>query len=88
MDRSTVAGFSFGLVAGALIGGAMALLYAPRSGKGTQEMLKGKAMEARQGALDVAGDARDVATGTVDRVVKAAAEANRKGEAVVRAVQN
>ncbi len=87
MDRTTFAGFSLGLVAGALIGGAIALLYAPESGKETQAMLKRKAMEARQGAIDVADDVRDFATETADKVVKAAAEANRKGEAVVRAIK-
>ncbi len=87
MDRTTCAGFSIGLVAGALIGGAIALLYAPKSGKDTQEMLKRKAMETREAALDLADAARDFATETADKVIKAAAEANRKGEAVVRAIK-
>jgi|WetSurMetagenome_2_1015567.scaffolds.fasta_scaffold945264_2 gas vesicle protein len=40
--------FFIGLLAGAAVGGAVALLIAPRSGKETREMIRGKAMETQQ----------------------------------------
>lgn len=81
MNRDNVAGFGIGILAGAAIGGVIALLYAPRSGKETRELLKSKAVET-------AGNVRDFATDTADRVKFVAAEAGRKGEAVVHAVKN
>ncbi len=80
MERKTLAGFGIGLVAGVVIGGAITLLYAPKSGKETRELLKSKAVET-------AGHVRDFATETVDRVKFAAAEAGRKGEAAVHALK-
>jgi gas vesicle protein len=50
-SRSGMSGmgmFFFGLLAGAAVGGAVALLLAPRSGKETREMIRGKAMETQQ----------------------------------------
>jgi gas vesicle protein len=50
-SRSVMSGmgmFFIGLLAGAAVGGAVALLVAPRSGKETREMIRGKAMETQQ----------------------------------------
>ncbi len=46
--RAGVGMFFFGLLAGAVVGGIAALLLAPRSGKETREMIRGKAMETQQ----------------------------------------
>ena len=74
MNKDHAIGFGIGLLAGAVIGGAIALLYAPKSGKETREMLKSKAMETRDGALEFADQVRDSATEKADKV-KAAAHA-------------
>ena len=74
MNKDHAIGFGIGLLAGAVIGGVIALLYAPKSGKETREMLKSKAMETRDGALEFADQVRDSATEKADKV-KAAAHA-------------
>ncbi len=81
MNKDNMAGFGIGILAGAAIGGVIALLYAPRSGKETRELLKSKAVET-------AGNVRDFATDAVDKVKFVASEAGRKGEAVIHAAKN
>ncbi len=72
--RRTLAVFGIGLLAGAVIGGVVALLYTPKSGKETRELLKNKAMKMRGGATSVAGHVRDFAIHTPVKV-KAAVSA-------------
>ena len=74
MDKKTLVSFGIGLVAGAVIGGAVALLYAPKSGKETRELLKSKAEETRDGALDFADQVRVFAAEYAAKV-KAAGDA-------------
>jgi gas vesicle protein len=45
MDRDQTVSFGIGLLAGALIGGVVALLFAPQSGKETREKIKEKSAE-------------------------------------------
>ena len=45
MNKDHAVGFGIGLLSGALIGGIIALLYAPKSGKDTRQMIKDKATE-------------------------------------------
>lgn len=87
MNRTTFAGYGIAFLAGAVIGGVVALLYAPKSGKETRQMLRNAAVDVREGALDVVDDVRDFATSTADQVIKVANEASRKGEAVVHAIK-
>ena len=42
MNKDHAIGFGVGLLAGAVIGGVIALLYAPRSGKETRQLIKDK----------------------------------------------
>ncbi|MBI3910963.1 MAG: YtxH domain-containing protein [Armatimonadetes bacterium] len=76
--------FILGVVAGSAIGAVVALVYAPRAGEQTREMLKGKAEEAkakatqladqaRERADEVAGEVRTRAASTAE-VVKSRAE--------------
>ena len=44
----SLSSFMAGLLAGAAVGGALALLYAPQSGKETREKLKGKFMDLEE----------------------------------------
>ena len=45
MNKDHAIGFGIGLLSGALIGGVIALLYAPQTGKETRQMIKDKATE-------------------------------------------
>jgi gas vesicle protein len=45
MNRDHCIGFGIGLLSGAAIGGIIALLYAPRSGKETRKLIGDKANE-------------------------------------------
>jgi len=42
MNKDSAIGFGVGLLTGAVIGGVMALLFAPQSGKETRQMIKDK----------------------------------------------
>jgi gas vesicle protein len=42
MNKDHCIGFGVGLLAGVVIGGVIALLYAPRSGKETRQLIKDK----------------------------------------------
>ena len=80
--------FGIGLLTGAIIGGAIALLYAPRSGKETREMLKSKAIETRDMAVEIADHVKGFATETVEKVREGASQANRKVQAVQEALRS
>jgi len=45
MESENLKAFCIGLVAGLVIGGAVALLYAPKTGKETRKLIKDKATE-------------------------------------------
>lgn len=85
MDKTTFAGFSITLIAGAIIGGVIALLYAPQSGKETRDMMMKKAKATGQAAIDGAEDVKKLATDTADKVVKAAKDSSG---AVVHAIKS
>jgi len=65
---------TIGFVTGALIGGIVGLLYAPKAGKETREFLKSKAEYTKEEALVLAEHAKQVALEKA-RQAKAAAEA-------------
>lgn len=81
MNANNTIGFGIGLLAGAIIGGAVALLYAPSSGKDTRRFIKKKAEEAVDIVKEEAGD-------VVGTIKDAASEASRKGQAAVKALKN
>ena len=43
MESDRACGFGMGLLVGAVIGGVVALLYAPKTGKETRQLIKDKA---------------------------------------------
>jgi gas vesicle protein len=45
MESENLTAFGIGLLAGLVIGGAVALLYAPKTGKETRKLIKDKATE-------------------------------------------
>ena len=81
MNKDHAIGFGVGLLAGAVIGGVVALLYAPKTGKETRQLIKDK-------ATDVVDAVKDKTSGVIDAVKDAASEANRKGQAAVHALKN
>ena len=68
-----------GLLVGAVIGGVAGMLYAPRPGKDTRQMLKNRAEETLEDALAAAEHARDQAAEQVKKA-KAAVAAKRESE--------
>jgi len=73
-------GFGMSLLAGAAIAGAVALLYAPKSGKDTRQLIKDK-------ASSVAGAVKEKASRAFHVVQKAASEAGSKGYAVADVIK-
>ena len=81
MNKDHAVGFGIGLLTGAVIGGVIALLYAPQSGKETRAMLKDKATRVVDTVMEKTGE-------IVDATEEAASEASRKGHAAVRALKS
>jgi gas vesicle protein len=50
MDKKDLSELGIGFLAGALVGGIIALLYAPQKGSETRGMIKDKAVEVRDNA--------------------------------------
>jgi gas vesicle protein len=72
MNKDHAIGFGIGLLTGAVIGGVVALLYAPKTGKETRQMIKDKAssvVDAVRGkSADVVDEVKDKATGVVNAI--------------------
>jgi gas vesicle protein len=62
MNKDHAVGFGIGLLSGVIIGGIIALLFAPQSGKETRQMIKNKAtgmMDAIKGKAEEANEIVD-----------------------------
>jgi len=81
MESENLKAFCIGLLAGAVIGGAVALLYAPKTGKETRKLIKDKATE-------VVDTVKEKTGGVIDVVKEAASESSRKGKAAVEALKS
>jgi len=76
-----------GLLAGLLIGGVVALLYAPKSGRETRRLLMDKAEETRHEAEQIVDKAKDFAVEEVQKVkVQAVAAAAKQKDFAVEEV--
>jgi gas vesicle protein len=64
MNKDHAMGFGVGLLTGVVIGGVIALLFAPQSGKETRQMIKDKAA----GVADAIKGKATEATAVVDAV--------------------
>jgi gas vesicle protein len=78
MDNKMV---TMGFLTGAIIGGVVGLLYAPKSGKETREFLKTKAEHTKQEAYILAEHAKEVAIEKARKAKAAAAAAHEEVEA-------
>jgi len=69
MNKDHAIGFGIGLLTGAVIGGVIALLYAPKTGKETRQMIKDKAssvVDAVRGkTTEVADEVKEKTTAVV-----------------------
>lgn len=77
MDNKTL---GMGFLAGALVGAAVGVLYAPRPGKETRGIIKTKVEHTAEEALHAAEYARDLAAERLDRAKAAVAEAKKRAE--------
>lgn len=59
MNREASTGFFSGLLVGAAIGAAIALLYAPQPGAETRRMVKEKALEVKEKAAKAASKIKE-----------------------------
>jgi gas vesicle protein len=75
-ESSRVGGYLAAFAIGALVGTGVALLYAPRSGKETRELLAKKGRELKGKATDAIEDARDFIEGKKAEIA-AAVEAGK-----------
>ena len=66
MNRGTSSGFFSGLLMGAVIGAAVALLYAPQSGTETRRMVKEKVLEVKEKTAKAANKIKE----SVSSVIK------------------
>ena len=81
MNKDNAIGLVIGLLAGAAAGGVIALLYAPRSGKESRQLISEKAGEVTEILKEKAED-------VIDTVKEASYEAKRKGNAAVHAIKS
>jgi gas vesicle protein len=72
---------------GAMVGGGIALLTAPKSGKRTREQLKGMARDAKEKAEDYYDDMKDKAAEATEKVQDYYQEARRTVESAVDAAK-
>ena len=84
MNNDHAIGFGIGLLTGAVIGGVIALLYAPKTGKETRQLIKDKVAEVTEVVDAVKGKTTEV----VDAVKESASEVSRKGQAAVKAIKS
>lgn len=73
------AGFGYGFLAGAVIGLAVGILYAPKSGRETRMLLREKASEEWEKAGEVVGEVREKAGEVVERMKEKVAEVRGRG---------
>jgi gas vesicle protein len=81
MNKDHAIGFGVGLLTGVVIGGVIALLYAPKTGKETRQLIKDKVT----GVVDAF---KEKTSGVVDTVKEEASEASQKGQAAVKALKS
>jgi gas vesicle protein len=74
-------------VTGAVIGAAVAVLYAPKSGKDTREFIGGKAQQSKDAVLGAGKDVAEVSKEMFERgrkLVEDAAELFERGRKLVK----
>ncbi|HXW77436.1 MAG TPA: YtxH domain-containing protein [Candidatus Eremiobacteraceae bacterium] len=65
-NRDSGLGFFSGLIIGGLVGAFFAIVLAPQSGEETRDLIRGRAHEAKNRAIDLAYDLKDRAATMAD----------------------
>ncbi len=65
-NRKEGLGFLFGLLVGSVVGASIAIILAPQSGEKTREILKDKALDYKELALDFASDLKEDCDDLID----------------------
>jgi gas vesicle protein len=81
MNKDNAIGFGIGFLSGAVVGGVLALLFAPKSGEETRQLIKDKTGE-------VVDTLKEKTSGVIDAVKESASEASHKGHAAIHALKN
>ena len=74
MNKDHAIGFGIGLLTGAVIGGVIALLYAPKSGKETRQMIKDKATGMVDAIKGKAAEANELVDAVKEKTTRAVHE--------------
>jgi gas vesicle protein len=92
MNKDNAIGFGIGVLTGAIIGGVIALLYAPKTGTETRKIIKDKTIEVVDAVKDKGSEVFEAVkskSGEVAALVKEeASEINRKGQAAIKAIRS
>ncbi len=86
MNKKHFVAFGAGMLAGVAIGGALGLLFTPKSGKETRAMIKKSADTAYDRIGDYAEDLKAFAGNASESIKDCASVAQRKGRAAVEAL--
>jgi gas vesicle protein len=81
MNKDHAIGFGIGLLSGVVIGGVVALLFAPKTGKETRRLI----MDKTTAVVDAV---KEKASEVVDVVKDVASETSRKTQAAVKAIKD
>jgi gas vesicle protein len=74
MNKDHAVGFGIGLLSGVVIGGIIALLFAPQSGKETRQMIKNKATGMVDAIKGKAEEANEVVDSVKEKTTRAVHE--------------
>ena len=74
MNKDNATGFGVGLLSGVIIGGIIALLFAPQSGKETRKMIKDKATGMMDAIKGKAAEANEVVDTVKEKTTRAVHE--------------
>jgi gas vesicle protein len=92
MNKDNAIGFGIGLLSGAIIGGVIALLYAPKTGAETRKLIKDKTVEVadtvKEKTMGVIDAVKEKTGEVVEMVKDEYTEVNRKGHAAVKAIKS
>jgi gas vesicle protein len=81
MNNDFAKGLGIGLISGAVIGGVIALIFAPKTGKETRQLIKNKTTEVVDATKEKTSEA-------IDMIKEKASEASRKGQAAIQALKS
>ena len=87
MSDNSGSNFAVGFLAGAVVGGIIALLFAPRTGKETRALIRESAIEVKERALDVADTVRFETEEAAERAKAAVAGAKQTVSDVTKKAQ-